>query len=310
MASAGGHWAKVAQGNIGVLVFVPAGQSAAQAITGRKPQGGGFPASVGDVQVIKGLGGSTGAKLVQDENGNLYVMKKGNNPGHLLEESAADKAYQSLGLDVPDHKIYQTPGGPVKLAKYVEGKTLDQVEGNNPGLAAKAHADLRKGFVADAVLGNWDVIGLGKDNVLVGKNGTTYRIDNGGSLRYRAQGAKKDSFDQFPNEIWSMRTKGSAASVYGKMTFKEVATQALALTNKAGGLQKVLPPEITSTVYSRMNRVFQLGRAYEVLSAKGIPDAKIEGFVQKLWSGLKAGTVKIDPKNEADMIRAYNTVGG
>jgi len=83
MAAAGGHWLKVAQGNIGKMVFIPKGQSAAAAITGKVTQGGGFPSSLDDLTVVKGLGGSTGVKLVQDSEGNLYVMKKGATAEHI-----------------------------------------------------------------------------------------------------------------------------------------------------------------------------------------------------------------------------------
>jgi hypothetical protein len=206
MAAAGGHWFKLAQGYIGKLIFVPKGQTAGQTITGRKPAGGGFPRSPGDTETVKGLGGSTGAKLVQDSSGNLYVKKYGSSAGHLIQEAAADSAYQALGMDVPAHKVYQTAKGPVKLAKFVDGKTLDQVEANNPVAAEKAKVTLTKGFAADAVLANWDVIGMGKDNILIGSNGKVYRIDNGGSLRYRAGGKLKPEFDQYPNEIFSMRS--------------------------------------------------------------------------------------------------------
>jgi len=65
---------------------------------------------------------------------------------------------------------------------------------------------LKENFVADAILGNWDVVGLSKDNVMLGKDGKTYRIDNGGSLRYRAQGGLKKDWGVTPTEIFTMRT--------------------------------------------------------------------------------------------------------
>jgi len=48
---------------------------------------------------------------------------------------------------------------------------------------------LQKDFAADALLSNWDVIGVTADNI-VGNDGKVYRVDNGGALEFRAQGLK------------------------------------------------------------------------------------------------------------------------
>lgn len=316
MAAAGGHWQKIAQGNIGSLVFVPKGQTASQAIVGRKATGGsGFPGSPDDTQKIKGLGGSTGATLVQDAGGNLYVKKKGASAGHPTEEGAADSAYQALGMDVPAHQVYQTANGPVKLAKFVEGKTLAQVESNDPAAYGRAVTQLQKGFAVDAVLDNWDVIGFGKDNVLVGNNGKVYRIDNGGSLRYRAQGDLKGTggtkrFTEFPDAIFSMRAQGTAGQVFGSLTGKQVATQARSLAAKKAGMLKALPSGVRATVAARVARMSQYATIHKTLSLKGLSDKRIDGFVNKLWSGLKSGSIKSDPKSQAEILKAFEVIGG
>lgn len=315
MAAAGGHWLKMAQGDIGKLVFVPKGQTAGQVITGRKPAGGGFPAALSETQTVKGLGGSTGATLVQDGSGNLYVRKSGDSAGHLLDESAADTAYQALGVDVAPHKVYQTPGGPVKLSKFVEGQTLNTVENNNPAAYAKAVKTLQKDFVSDAWLDNWDVIGLGKDNVLIGTNGKVYRIDNGGSLRYRAMGKLKGTgdtppFTEFPNAIFSMRTMGQAGSVFGSLSAKDIAGQIGSVIAKSKGVLNAMPGPVKATMTKRLARLSQYRSIYKALSLKGYSDKSIDGFVKKLWSGLSAGTVKKDPKTPADVLKAFELLGG
>lgn len=307
MAAAGGHWAKVMQGGSGKLVFVPRGKTAAEAITGRKPAGGGFPGDVSDTQTIKGLGGSTGATLVQDKNGNLYVKKKGANTtdGHLLEESAADKAYRALGVDVPEHQIYQTPSGAVKLARFVEGKSLADAD---PAAQAKAEAILRKNFAADAVLGNWDVIGLGRDNVLIGSNGKVYRIDNGGALRYRAMGGKKAEFSEIPNEVFSMRTSSQGKPVFGSLSIKDIASQAAALVSKRSALLGALPSSLHKTMNGRINRMAQLNKIYKTLSAKGYSDNSIDGFIKEIWKQIPKGG--FDPKTSAEIIASYGIYSG
>ena len=278
MASAGGHWVKIAQGDIGSMVFVPKGKTVEQVVIGRKPAGASFPAGPGDTQTVKGLGGSTGAKLVQDENGNLYVRKKGANPGHLVSEGWADDYYRSMGVDVPEHKMYGGQGSPVKLARYVEGQTLAQAQQYDKPAYNKAVAKLQDNFAADALLGNWDVIGLAKDNILIGKDGKPWRIDNGGALAYRAMGSKKGSaWGTTPGEIFSMRVKGQAGSIFGKMSLKQVVSS----------IDRIKPAAIkagkSKTVTARYAKLREFSKIYKARSAKGWSDAKIEAYIKDLW---------------------------
>jgi hypothetical protein len=73
---------------------------------------------------------------------------------------------------------------------------------------ASMKKNLANGYVADALLGNYDHIGLVQDNVIW--NGTEpTRLDQGGTFFYRAQGKKKP-FDPYPKELESMMTIGQA----------------------------------------------------------------------------------------------------
>lgn len=226
-----------------------------------KPQpapAGGFPADPHALPVVKQLGGSTGAELVRDPvSGKLYVKKQGGNAGHLLEEGHADAAYAALGVPVPASKIYVIDGKPVKLAEYIEGKTLGDLYKSDPKAAAAAEAELRKHFLADALLGNWDAIGMGADNILVGKDGTVYHIDNGGSLRYRAQGALKDpgKFGSIVAELQSLRdpkVNPQTAKVFGSLTDAELKQQALKLLSKKDALLAAVPAEVRATLEKRL----------------------------------------------------------
>lgn len=172
------------------------------------PEPVGFPADPNNLKVVRTLGGTTGAELVQDPDGNLFVRKRGANPGHVREEVLADALYRQFGADVPEAKLYDTATGPVKLARFVEGKTLAAyMQSATAAEKAAVKAELQKAFAVDALLGNWDVIGTSRDNVIVGKDGRVWRIDNGGSMRYRAQGAQKlpEQWHQFADEVWTMR---------------------------------------------------------------------------------------------------------
>jgi hypothetical protein len=234
-----------------------------------------FPKDPEKLELVKKLGGSTGAELVKDpKSGRLYVRKKGNNPGHLREETHADAAYQALGVPVPRFKLYETDGGPVKLSEFHQGQTLAELKRSDPAAYAAAVKQVQKHFAADALLGNWDVVGRSFDNILVTDKGQVLRIDNGGSLRYRAQGAKKGS-SQWPGdelgELQSLRQSHinpQAADVFGSLTDKEVAKQAKALLKKRAKLLASLPAELKPALEHRLTKLDEWVKAASLPKAK------------------------------------------
>lgn len=185
-----------------------------------------------DLVVVKQLGGSTGAELVEDKKtGKRYVRKRGKSQEHIRAEYAADLLYEGMGARVPKARLYETASGPFKLAEYLEGDTLGSIRYTDKARYDAAIKQLQENFAIDALLGNWDVIGMSADNVLVTKDGKAYRIDNGGSLKYRAQGgikpAKAWGSEPDLGELTSMRTSINpmAAGVFGSMSDDDVAAQ-------------------------------------------------------------------------------------
>ncbi|MBK7918409.1 MAG: hypothetical protein IPJ94_19560 [Chloroflexi bacterium] len=77
------------------------------------PDPPGFPSSVADMKVVKGLGGSTGAKLVEDPaTGKRYVLKKGKSAGHLREEALRRRRLPGVGPGMcPPIKYTRRPMG-------------------------------------------------------------------------------------------------------------------------------------------------------------------------------------------------------
>jgi hypothetical protein len=152
-----------------------------------------FPENVDGLEIVKSLGGSTGAKLVRDKDGRLFVMKKGGTPGHVESELAADNAYRAAGVAVPEGRLFKTPDGPVKLTKYLPDAVslADYLASATPEQKKNCTAQLEASYHIDAILGNIDVIGLGADNVMVDKAGKVWRIDNGSALGFRAMGQPK-----------------------------------------------------------------------------------------------------------------------
>ena len=212
----------------------------------------GFPATLDKLEKVKRLGGSTGALLMKDpDTGKMYVLKKGNSPEHAYEEFLADRAYEALGVPVPKGKFY---GKDTKLSEYIEGRALGELSGKE---LADAQAQLGKHFVADALLSNWDVTGMSGDNVLVANDGTVYRIDNGGSFRYRAQGAPKGSaFGDKVTELSTLRDSDVnyyTAGAFRSVTEADIATQKKELVAKKEELLAAIPDkELRSQVERRL----------------------------------------------------------
>lgn len=145
-----------------------------------------FPRDLSTLKTIKQLGGSTGAKLVEDAKGNQYVMKRGNNTsnGHVKSEYLTNQLYEILGLRVPDFELYDDGGEAVLLSRFIPMTRVP---------STSDYPEMAKGFAVDALLANWDV--YQNDNCLVDSAGRIIRVDNGGALEYRAQGAKKNFGD-------------------------------------------------------------------------------------------------------------------
>ena len=174
------------------------------------------------------LGGSTGAKLMVDKDGNRYVVKRGASPEHIASEGLAYSLYRAAGVPVPQTTLLASEDGPVLVSRFIEGRSLGSLRGKE---LDDAITKINKHFVVDALLGNWDAVGLGRDNIIVGKDGVPYRIDVGGSLAFRAQGGAKD-FGFKVGEIDTLRTSKDGAPIFGKLSDKQVGEQILALHNR------------------------------------------------------------------------------
>jgi hypothetical protein len=224
----------------------------------------GFPTDLGELTTWKHLGGSTGATLVGDKHGRYFVKKMGKDSDHITSEGVADGIYRALGVKVPGYSMYDTPQGKVKLSNHVDGLKLEEVEEKYPGMYKHLKRQIQEDFVADAFLGNWDVIGLDADNIIVSeKDGSIWRVDNGGSLQYRAQGEKKGEgkFGVTVGEIDSMRdpnVNSSAAKIYGDMTKDELKRSFEKFLGKLKNMSfdewsSIMPkdPEIAGTLSGR-----------------------------------------------------------
>lgn len=263
-----------------------------------------FPKLITGLEIVRQLGGTTGAQLVRDPStGKRYVLKRGASPDHIRAEFAADELYRAAGVRVPKAKLYETADGPAKLADYIEGETLAAIRARGDAAAiAKIHADLRKGFAADALLANWDVIGTDADNILVDKQGRAWRIDNGGSLQFRARGADKGAdWNAFPTELWSMRDataadapRRNAFEVFGDLTIYDIAKQINAID--AEKLLAKAPPETRAILEARLANAADIARKAGEFQADRWRAAYADDVTREMMGLRHAGIVARFPK--------------
>jgi hypothetical protein len=141
----------------------------------------------------------------------------------------ANEIYKVCGIPVPAQKLY--PDAQALVLEFKGGRLLkDCLPEQKQALKVK----LGEGFVVDALLANWDVLGQNQDNIIVSDNGngTPFRIDNGGSLTFRAQGGKKE-FGPEVKELQTMRTKTAQQKFY----FGDLTDEYL-----KGQIQKTIKP--------------------------------------------------------------------
>ncbi|KAG2377949.1 hypothetical protein C9374_008571 [Naegleria lovaniensis] len=214
-----------------------------------------FPSDLSKLTVLEQLGGSSHPQKVKDQTTNQeYVMKKGFNKKHVVNEYRVNLCYYKMGCLVPQVKL------------YVKGKMISSLDGIE-SLADDDHSDIvvlsefinhgmtwanfmkqrskeecdqvrremARFFVLDCLFANRDVIGVDDSNILIVEQAvhsqqqhvdskqrfSVYRIDNGGALSFRAQGKLKDpgEWGDFVSEINLMLDdsfNANTANVFGK----------------------------------------------------------------------------------------------
>ncbi|WP_441280591.1 hypothetical protein [Tardiphaga sp. 862_B3_N1_1] len=162
-------------------------------------------------------GGSNPGGRFKDSNGVEWYCKFPADESIAKSEVLAAKLYAAAGVEGQDAKLI-TKGGKVGIAsRWI---TVSKAK---PADLAKAPG-ATSGFAVDAWLANWDVIGMGYDNLQIGVDGNAVRVDAGGSLEYRAQGSKKPFGNQV-DEIDTLRdakVNANSAAIFGKMTKADV----------------------------------------------------------------------------------------
>lgn len=219
------------------------------------------PLKLPPIKKTEDLGGTTGAKKIVFDHplGGEYtgVLKHGASPEHAVEEHQANLLYAMMGVHVPASHLYEHDGKKAMVSAFVQGKAYSDLTADEKTAVKN---DLKQHFAVDALLGNWDVTGADFDNVLWDGNNTV-RIDNGGSLRFRAQGAAKgDSFGKTVDELETMRDPSKLAGklVFSGVTDKEVSEQIKKIVSKkADILSAVKDDGLRETLGARIDYMKQ-----------------------------------------------------
>ena len=165
--------------------------------------------------------GSNDGGWYEDENtGERMYVKFYENPDQGKVEFIANAIYKKLGIKVPETRLINIDGREGVASLEISGATKTSAE------SQKESQDVQNGFVADAYLANWDVIGAANDNIFKGADGGFYRVDNGGTMIFRARGGDKE-FDFDIPELNSMRRPWRpAGEIFHKITYGQILEQA------------------------------------------------------------------------------------
>lgn len=181
---------------------------------------------------VSGQAGSNPGGKYKAPDGTEWYIKKPKSTKHAANEMAAAAFYNLAGIDAP--QVMKGKGAPELGAPGTMQTGTKIVPGAKANLGSKLHdkdyvKQIQSGFAMDAWLANWDVAGMGYDNVVEGADGKPHRIDVGGAMLYRAQGTEKgDAFGNVVDELKTLRdgTNPQAAAVFGSMTDEDIRKSA------------------------------------------------------------------------------------
>jgi DNA topoisomerase-1 len=181
-------------------------------------------------------GSNEGGTFV-DKDGKKYYVKNYKDSTQAAGEHISNAIYRKLGADVPNTIL--GPDG--KIASewlHDAGPTL----GHTGVTPANADAILDH-FVADVFTMNWDAVGTGHDNVLVSDKSKVTRVDQGGTLLHRAQGAlKPDALLDGLGEWKSLRDQNSYyAKVFSVAKVKDADALGKRVVRQIEAIEKLRP---------------------------------------------------------------------
>lgn len=160
-----------------------------------------------DLTLGEVAGGSNGARWATDPDGRKWIVKSyGGNADRVATELVANRIYGVMRAPVPMAGRFKVGGQPALAYLALDGEVRPRCfqSGQLPPSEA-----LGQHYMVDALLANWDFVGLDDDNILWDAGGNPMRIDQGGTLEFRAMGERKQ-FGPSPDEVITLLSEGQA----------------------------------------------------------------------------------------------------
>ncbi|QDK02614.1 hypothetical protein PP304_gp066 [Gordonia phage Phendrix] len=164
----------------------------------------------------RGLSGSNPGGVMQEPSGDKWYVKTPQSAAHTANEIAGHKMYALAGVPVPTTAM--SSDGKKFASKLEDAEDWNRLTGTD---LDEAKAEIRKNFVVDAWLANWDA--PANDNIRVNSDGVPLRVDTGGSLDFRARGGRRTLTMDVP-ELKTMRdprVSPSGSRLYDGLTRAE-----------------------------------------------------------------------------------------
>lgn len=261
-----------------------------------------FPENPDMLKTLRLLGGSTGAELVEDDHGQRFVRKRGGAAGgeaaeHVRSEAAADEAYRAMGVDVPACRLYEREGKPpVKLSRFIDGAQPlgAYLDAASPAERIRVTSEIQKDFDIDALFGNRDVVGASRDNILIDKDSRPWRIDNGASFGWRAQGARKNDWTRWPDELLTMPKADINKGVLDGVSLAETVIRSTA--RDYGAVIDVVPQRDRSVFRERIKEMQEMGFRAKSIKETGHIEPYNSSVIEHSYALSKDGFREVVPK--------------
>lgn len=153
------------------------------------------------------LGSQIGEVMIDKANNKKYYVKTPESPVHAANEFATALFYKSLGANIPgvrlvmeNRRIKGVASELLEDLKTFPYDKIDQFIVDNPDQYGRFMSTI----VFDAWLGNRDA--YAKGNLFIDTNNEIIRLDFGGGLLFRAQGAEKTDFKAEVVELKTFKT--------------------------------------------------------------------------------------------------------
>lgn len=293
-----------------------------------KPVKAAADVQAGDFSGLKRVGGQAGTApggVFEAADGSRWYVKAQKSEAHAENEATAAALYREAGVDVP--AVHRGSG----LAELGDGpQTATRIiDGAKPDLAAKLGdpdyvAAVRAGFAVDAWLGNWDVVGMSMDNIVTA-DGKPHRVDVGGSLLFRAQGAPKgDAFGKSVVEWATLRDSDrapQASRFFADITPEQLQESAKLVANiKPAKIRKLVgDPGLAQLLIDRRTDLlarakkvkapdFEARAAKAATAEKALEAAPLQSSGNKIKGNVPAGWTNAQYESSAEALDDYRGI--